>query len=50
MIRHAATPVNDCVMLTSADCMEILLLAFAFNGALFGLWMTLHGVYGLVRE
>jgi len=37
-------------MLTSADYMEIVLLAFTFGGALFGLWMMLHAIYGLVRE
>jgi len=30
--------------------MEIVLLAFTFGGALFGLWMMLHAIYGLVRE
>ena len=30
--------------------MEIILIVFAIAGALFGLWMMLHAIYGLFRH
>jgi hypothetical protein len=35
---------------SAKDAMEIILIVFAIVGALFGLWMMLHAIYGFFRH